>query len=185
MKYILIAVICCFFSFNHKAGGIYTCKEIKAKLYSEAPIENIEAISSQGFSVINFTTSEIQFNIPIHSFQFKKSLMKEHFNENYMESDKYPNATFKGKINEKIDPSKDGDYPVTVTGELEVHGVKQQRTISGNIKAANNQLSINSQFNVLCKDHQIEIPKLVFKKIAEIIQITISGTFTPYSPSKN
>lgn len=185
MKYILIAVIGCFLSFSQKAGGLYTCKEINTRLYSEAPIENIEAISSKGFSVLNFNTSEIQFNIPIRSFQFKKSLMKEHFNENYMESDKYPNATFKGKINEKVDAARDGDYPVTVTGEMEVHGVKKQRTISGTIKVANNQLTITSQFTVLCKDHQIEIPKLVFKKIAESIQITVSGAFTPYSSSKN
>ncbi len=185
MKYILITIICCFVSFTHKTAALYTCKEIKTRLYSEAPIENIEAISSKGFSVLNLTTSEIQFNIPISTFQFRKSLMREHFNENYMESDKYPNATFKGKINERINTDKDGDYSVTVTGELEVHGVKQQRIISGNIKIKNNQLIINSQFNVLCKDHQIQIPKLVFKKIAESIQISVTGNFIPYSISKN
>lgn len=110
--------------------------------------------------------------------------MQEHFNENYMESDKYPNATFKGKLSDKIDPSKDGDYTVTVTGELEVHGVKQPRTITGTIKVLNRQISINSEFNVLCKDHQITIPKLVFKNIAESIQVTVSGNFNPYSSSK-
>lgn len=162
------------------SSSLYVCKAVKTVLYSEAPIENIEATSVKGFSVIDLGKREVQFNIPIKSFQFKKSLMQEHFNENYLESDKFPNAQFKGKINQAIDASKDGEYSVTVTGDLDVHGVKRPRTIPGAIRIKDNIVSITSKFNVLCKDHNIEIPQLVFQNIAESIQVTISGTFSAY-----
>lgn len=161
------------------APPLYICREVNASLYSEAPIENIEATSVKGFAVINSGNGEVQFNIPIRSFQFNKSLMQEHFNENYMESDKFPYAKFKGKINEAVDFSKNGEHAVTVTGELEVHGVKKPRTIAGLIKINDQKIAVLSTFNVLCKDHDIKIPKLVFKNIAESIRITIRGTFTP------
>jgi hypothetical protein len=82
-------------------------------LYSKAPIEDIDALSDKGTSVFNAATGELAFSVPIRSFKFDKALMQEHFNENYMESDKYPQAIFKGKINEKPDVTKDGIYPVT------------------------------------------------------------------------
>ena len=106
--------------------------------------------------------------------------MQEHFNENYMESDKYPQATFKGKINEKPDVTKDGTYPVTAAGIFEVHGVKQTRTITGKITVKSGAISLSSEFMVACKDHQIEIPKLVFYNIAENIRVQVNATYAPY-----
>ncbi|MDF3077295.1 MAG: YceI family protein [Sphingobacteriaceae bacterium] len=177
----LLGIILLIFSpLAQSSSSLYVCKAVKAVIYSEAPIENIEATSVKGFSVIDLNKSEVQFNIPIKSFQFKKSLMQEHFNENYLESDKYPNAQFKGKIRESIDPTKEGNYPVTVTGDLDVHGVKKNRTIPGVIRIKDNSVTITSKFNVLCKDHNIDIPQLVFQNIAESIQVTVSGTFSAY-----
>ena len=106
--------------------------------------------------------------------------MQEHFNTDYMESDKYPKATFKGKIQEHIDLSKDGNYPVTVTGELEVHGVKQTRTIPGKITVSNGAVKMTSEFMVKCADHQIKIPQLVFHNIAESIRVQVSAVYTSY-----
>lgn len=168
---------------KNKKETIYECSTAKIRLYSEAPIENIEATSTKGFSVYNPQSGEIQFNIPINSFKFRKSLMQEHFNENYMESDIYPFAKFKGKINQLIDPEKDGEYAVSVVGELDVHGVKRQRTINGSIKIQKGEITINSKFDVLCKDHNIKIPKLVFRNIAESIQITVSANYNPLKVS--
>src|ERR1035437_6573374 len=104
MKSGFILLACFFFSFSpqQSTNNIYMCKNVKTLIYSEAPIENIEATSVKGSSVLNISTGEIQFIIPISSFQFKKSLMQEHFNENYMESDTYPSAKFKGKITQAI-----------------------------------------------------------------------------------
>ncbi|MDB5120352.1 MAG: YceI family protein [Sphingobacteriales bacterium] len=171
------------FAFQEKQN-IFLSNAIETGIYSEAPLENIAAISKKGISVYNIEKGEIQFNIPIKSLKFKKSLMEEHFNENYMESDKYPFAKFKGKVNQAIDLSKNGEYPVTVSGDLDVHGVKKQRTINGTIKVNNGSISVFSKFDVLCKDHDIKIPQLVFQKIAETIQVTISGNYNPYKSSK-
>jgi polyisoprenoid-binding protein YceI len=183
MKSVFILLTCfLFFSFSQQKSNVYVSRNVKTVIYSEAPLENIEATSVKGSSVLNISTREIQFIIPISSFQFKKSLMQEHFNENYMESDTYPSAKFKGKISQDIDINKDGDYQVSASGELEVHGVKKQRNINGSIHVENKSVSINSKFEVLCKDHNIKIPQLVFKNIAENIQVTVSGTYTAYSP---
>lgn len=148
-------------------------------MYSSAPIEDIEA-NGTGVSVYNATTGELDFSVPIRSFHFEKSLMEEHFNENYMESDKYPKASFKGKMAPLPDLTKDGTYPVTVTGDFEVHGVKQNRTIKGEVKVAGGVVSMTSEFMVKCADHHIDIPQIVFHNIAESIRIRIAATYTAY-----
>lgn len=159
---------------------IYVCKNAVVSLYSKAPIEDIDARSDKGSSVFNATTGDIAFSVPVRSFQFDKSLMQEHFNENYMESDKYPLAAFKGKITDKPDLTRDGSYPVTATGTLDVHGVKQSKTIKGSIVVNNGAITISSEFMVACKDHQIDIPTLVFSNIAENIRVRVAATYTPY-----
>lgn len=107
--------------------------------------------------------------------------MQEHFNTDYMESDKYPKATFKGKIQEHIDVTKDGTYPVNAVGELEVHGVKQQRSIPGKMTVVNGTVKMTSEFMVKCADHHIEIPRLVFHNIAESIKVTVNAAYTAYN----
>jgi hypothetical protein len=159
---------------------LYTCKNARISLFSTAPMEDIEGISSAGKSVYNADNGELMFTVPMRSFRFKKSLMKEHFNENYVESDKYPNATFKGKIAETIDPAANGTYPVTVTGVLDVHGVKQNRTVKGTVTVNNGTVTMAAEFMVKCVDHKIEIPTLVFKNIAETIKMNVSASYTPF-----
>ena len=157
--------------------AIFITKNADISLFSKTPIENIEAISKIGYGIINADNGEIQFGVSIRSFKFRKSLMQEHFNENYMESDKYPAAKFKGKINLPIDISKNGEYQVTVTGDFEVHGITKKRTLPGTIKILNGKLEITSVFDVKCQDHNIKIPSIVFKNVAETIQITMKATF--------
>jgi polyisoprenoid-binding protein YceI len=142
-------------------------------------VEDIQANTSSGASVYNASTGDLIFNIPIKSLHFPKQRMQEHFNENYMESDKYPNASFRGKIQEHVDVTKDGSYSVTATGELDVHGVKQKRSIPGTISVQNGVVSMKSEFMVKCVDHHIEIPKIVFYNIAESIKVTASATYQP------
>lgn len=158
--------------------SVFLTKNAELTLFSEAPVENIEAVSKNAYGIINTENGEIQFGVSIRSFRFRKALMQEHFNENYMESDQYPTAKFKGKLNMPIDISKDGEYPVTVTGDLEVHGVTKRRSISGTVKVLNGRLEISSVFEVKCRDHDIKIPTLVFKNVAETIRVTLRGTFS-------
>ena len=179
MKYIGV-ILLAWFSINQAGQDIYACKNAVVTIYSKAPVEDIDARSDKGTSVFNTATGELAFSVPIRSFKFDKARMQEHFNENYMESDKYPQATFKGKINEKPDVTKDGTYPVTATGMFEVHGVKQSRTITGKLTVKGGAISLSSEFMVACKDHQIEIPKLVFYNIAENIRVQVNATYAPY-----
>ncbi|SKB37652.1 YceI family protein [Daejeonella lutea] len=158
--------------------AVFSTKTAELTLFSEAPMENIEAVSKSAYGVLNTDNGEIQFGVSIKSFRFRKSLMQEHFNENYMESDRYPAAKFKGKLNTPIDVTKDGEYEVTAIGDLEVHGVTKRRSITGTIKVLDGRLEIKSAFDVKCKDHNIKIPALVFKNIAETIRITLKGTFS-------
>jgi hypothetical protein len=179
MKYIGL-ILLVWFSTNQAGQDIYACKNAVVTLYSKAPIEDIDARSDKGTSVFNTATGELAFSVPIRSFKFDKARMQEHFNENYMESDKYPQANFKGKINEKPDVTKDGTYPVTAAGIFEVHGVKQTRTITGKLTVNNGAISLSSEFMVACKDHKIDIPQLVFHNIAETIRVQVNATYTPY-----
>ena len=123
------------------ATAIHFCSGVFAQVYmatkceisflSPTPVEEISAINKEARPFLNTATGAVQVKIGMVQFKFEKPLMEEHFNENYVESEKFPHATFKGKINEKVDYAKDGEYKVTVTGVLSLHGVDQQRTIPG------------------------------------------------------
>jgi polyisoprenoid-binding protein YceI len=177
MKHIAI-ILLAWMSINQASQGLYACKNAKISLFSTAPIEDIAASTSSGTSVYNAATGDLVFSVNITSFQFPKSLMQEHFNSDYLESDKYPKATFKGKIQEHIDVTKNGSFPVTAVGELDVHGVKQTRTIPGKITIDNGVITMTSEFMVKCADHHIEIPKIVFHNIAENIKMNVSATYS-------
>jgi hypothetical protein len=177
MKYAVIILLTWMSLFNHPGQSLYACKNVEISLYSSAPIEDIAATTSSGTSVYNAATGDVVFSVSIPTFKFRKSLMQEHFNSDYLESDKYPRATFKGKIQEPVDVTKNGAYPVTAVGELDVHGVKQTRTIPGTLTVNNGTLTLSSEFIVKCVDHHIEIPKIVFHNIAESIQMKVSATY--------
>ena len=105
--------------------------------------------------------------------------MQQHFNETYLESEKFPYATFKGTINEVINFSKSGTYNLSASGTLNIHGVDQERTIKGKLIIDENTLNLDAKFEVLLIDHKINIPKFVFKKIAEKIAVTASFNYIP------
>lgn len=162
------------------AQDIQMSKAINVSFFSSASLEDIEATTQNGTSVITTTKNDFFFLVPIKSFIFKSSLMQEHFNENYMESDKFPDARFSGKVNENIDWKKDGSYNVTVTGKLTVHGVDKDRTIAGNVTIKNGVISISSKFDITCKEHGIKIPSMLSEKVAEVVSVNVSGSYAPY-----
>lgn len=155
----------------------YEVKEGSAYFKSDAPLELIEAASSQMKGLLDADKRTFAFSIPMSSFKgFNSPLQREHFNENYMESVKYPNATFAGKIIEDTDFSKDGEYTVRAKGKLTVHGVEQERIIKSTMKVKAGKVYIDSQFTVLLKEHNIDIPHIVYQKIAEEISVKIKLT---------
>ena len=106
--------------------------------------------------------------------------MQQHFNSDYMESDKFPRAIFKGKIQEPVDITRDGTHSITVAGELTVHGVSRQRTVQGMLTVKNGVINMTSEFYVKCGDHRIDIPQILFYHIAENIRVNVSATYTAY-----
>jgi len=165
---------------------IFTTKSSEITFFSEAPLENIEAVNTGATSMLNTATNDLVFSIPIIAFKFEKALMQEHFNENYMESDKFPKASFKGKINKTIDFTKDGTHEASVKGKLTIHGVEREKTFEGTFTIKDGQVILKSQFTLLIKDHDIKIPKVVIKNIAEEILVKVNATYLPYKKkSKN
>jgi len=147
---------------------------------SEAPLELIKASSNQLAGLLDNDKKTFSFKINMRSFQgFNSPLQKEHFNENYMESDKYPTASFAGKIIEDEDLSIDGKYEVRAKGVLTVHGVAQERIIKATVTVSNGKLAVTSQFSVLLSDHNIPIPMIVYKKLANEINVEINATLQP------
>ena len=168
------------FPFISFSQTIYSTKTGELSFSSQAPLENIEATNKKVGSVIKTATNDILFFVSIKNFQFEKELMQEHFNENYMESDKYPDATFKGKINETIDFTKNGTYQITATGKLKIHGVEQDRTEKGILTVKDSTITIHCEMKMKVKDFNIEIPKLVFQNIAEVVDVKLNAIYTPY-----
>jgi polyisoprenoid-binding protein YceI len=145
------------------------------KFFSSALIEDITAENQQASAYFNLETGEAVFLIPIAGFVFEKSLMQEHFNENYMESDKYPEAYFKGEIS-GFSPTQ-AESPVIAEGEMTIHGITRKIRVPGKIFRSGNSLRMEAIFNVALEDYQVEIPKLMFQKIAEKVEVTTKFEF--------
>lgn len=155
----------------------YYTKNAKVSFYSDAPLEKIEAHNSSAMAAINTKNGEVFFKVLIKSFRFEKALMQEHFNENYLESDKYPTSTFKGKITnlKKIDFSKKGQYSALVKGKLTLHGVTKEIENQGTIEVNDKGMVILSTFKLKLADYKIKIPGAVTGKIAETVEVKINA----------
>lgn len=155
----------------------------EASFFSKAPLEDIEAHNKQVVAIIDLSSKEIAVKMLIKQFNFEKSLMQEHFNENYMESDKYPSATFSGKIEEspEILLTESGEYEVKIVGELQIHGIKKPWETMATLTVKDGKVSAKTNFKVKTADFKIEIPKLVIKNIAETIDVNLNFSFEPIS----
>lgn len=149
---------------------------------SETPMEKIDAKNQQVISIIDTEDGGMAFNVLMKGFNFEKALMQEHFNEKYVESDKYPKATFKGKIAnfEEIDFSTSGEYQVNITGEMNLHGQAKEVTAEGTLTVEDGKIMGVSTFELLLADFGIDIPKVVKDNIAESISIIVNATYEPY-----
>lgn len=180
-KVILLFIIAV--SSSSLSAQIYMAKSCEIGFFSASPLENIEAINKASKPLINIATNDVQIKMVMSAFVFEKPLMQEHFNENYMESEKIPNAFFKGKINEKIDWAKDGEYKVTVTGKLTIHGVDKDRTIDGLVTVKGSTMMINTKFNVHIADHGVKVPSLYIQNIAEDVEVKVNAILEPFKKS--
>ncbi len=154
---------------------IYTSNNGVINFRSEAPFELINASSKEMKGAIDLSKNNFAFRIRIRSFEgFNSPLQKEHFNENYMQSDQFPEASFSGKIIETIDYNVKGKYTIRAKGKLMVHGIEQERIIKSEIEITGNSIRISSEFSVLLSDHNIPIPRVVKEKLANEIHVSIN-----------
>ena len=154
------------------AQSLYRTAVGELSFFSKTPVLDIEAVNKKTGAILNAGTRDLAIQAKITDFQFPNKLMQEHFNENYLESERFPSTKFAGKIKEDIDLTKPGTYPVTAEGNLTIHGVTKPVQVKGTIVATDTALQVNFSFQVRTVDYQIEVPTLVFDKIAETIAIS-------------
>jgi polyisoprenoid-binding protein YceI len=156
----------------------YFTRDGKVKFFSDASMEKIEATNKSATAVLDVATGKMEWKALIKGFLFEKSLMQEHFNENYMESTKYPDATFKGEITNlsEVTLSKDGSYKAKVKGKMKIHGVEKDVETTGTIKVGGGNIAIHSEFTVKCSDYNIKIEAGKVANISNDIKVTVDAT---------
>jgi hypothetical protein len=163
-------------TFSSHAQGRYLTKTGHIDFFSGSPIEDIEANNTKVAAVLDLATGQLAFSAPIREFQFKRTLMQEHFNENYLESEKYPKATFTGHFagGDAAVLGGAGPHPVQVEGDLTMHGVTRHLTVPATLELKAGQLLASATFNVAPADYNIEIPMLVRDRIAKSVRVRVA-----------
>ena len=159
----------------------YMTKNGYVGIFSHTPMENIIGDNNQVAGVLDASTGDMVFQVLIKSFHFEKALMEEHFNENYMESEKFPKSSFKGRITNlsSVIFSKNGTYDVTVEGDLTIRDVTNKMSAKGTIEVISGGINASSKFNIMPEDYKIKIPGVVREKIAKNLEITVKMKFAP------
>ena len=178
-KFFIISIFLYSIAQTMVAQDVFGSNAGQISFFSEARLENIQAETKKVNSVFNIKTKEIVFKVAIESFVFENGLMQEHFNENYMDSDKYPYATFAGKIKEDVDLSKNGEYKVNAEGKLAIHGITVARTVPGTITVKDGKIELTSAFMVPVSDHKINIPNDKLTNISQNISLKIKVAYEP------
>ena len=167
-----LILICLLFSTQLIAQQYYTNRG-KVSFFSEAPIENISAINEDVSAIVDSQTGGFAFRLKIEDFTFPNSLMQEHFNESYLESEKYPLSTFTGVIDNFSDLDLSVMQNLVVNGSLSMHGISKDAQMKATAQMINDELHISSTFDVVLEDYDIDIPKIMMYKIAEVIQVVV------------
>jgi polyisoprenoid-binding protein YceI len=138
--------------------------------------EQIRAKNENVISVIDLSSGAMEFMLSMTAFQFEKALMQEHFNENYVESEKFPKANFKGSVVnfKEVNLGKDGVYNATIKGNMTIHGVTKEVNATGKLTVKGGVLAAgNSEFKIHLPDYGIEIPNLVSDKLSKDAKIKV------------
>ncbi len=161
-------------------GAVYEVKRGSAEFYSEAPKELISARSEELKGVFQIARRTFAFKIPIRSFQgFNTPMQRDHFSENYMETWKYPDAMFAGKVIEETDFTKNGVYTVRAKGKLTIHGISRERLIRSTVTVKDGMIRILAEFPVKLDEHDIKIPKVVYEKLAPEVKVIVRADMIP------
>lgn len=174
------------FSLTVTAQNRYFTKTGHIDFFSHTAIEDIKGVNDQVTSFLDMATGDMVFSVLNRSFQFAKPLMQEHFNENYMESEKFPKGSFDGKITDlkSIDFEKSGKYPVKVSGKLTIHGVTKDIEAAAVLTIDKDKINGESVFPINPEDYGIKIPGVVRQNIAESMKVTVQMNYQLYTPKK-
>ena len=179
-RFFFLLLLLASFTYTTNAQSKYFTRTGTVIFDAEGKLDDVEEIKAKNTAatcVLDAVTGQMEWSVTMNKFTFASSLMQKHFNENYVESEKYPKATFKGKINDisKVNFSKDGTYPVTVNGTMNLHGVTKEISAKGVITVEKGKVLASSSIEIGLKDYKIDIPTVVFVKIAETAQVSISA----------
>lgn len=163
------------------AQGRFFTKTGNISFFSKTDLEDIDAHNRSVTCVLDTKTGNVQFSVLMKGFEFKKALMQEHFNEDYIESDKYPKAEFKGQVlnNDNIDYSKEATQQVKVKGQLSMHGQTNEIEVDGAIAVKDGKLSITSEFPVTIADYKIQVAAFAKNKVAKTVSVKVSCLLEP------
>ena len=182
MKQSFLLLCLMFLTLESKAQQFFT-REGNVHFFSSTVLEDIEADTKQMSAILNVSEAKeatFAFQVPILTFHFDKALMEEHFNENYLESEKFPTSTFEGTIGDWNNVKQDGSWTeVTASGNFTLHGITSARTVQGAVRKLKDAWEVKASFEVLTADHDIKIPKMVRQQIAESIAVTVTSTLNP------
>ncbi|MEO6404309.1 MAG: YceI family protein [Ferruginibacter sp.] len=173
----LITVLFVASSFLGMAQNKFFTKKASISFYSKTSVENIEAINNKALAVIDMASNKIEFSVLIKGFEFEKAMMQEHFNEDYLESDKYPKAIFKGSFNEPvpaINITENKTLTLKVSGSLTLHGITKPINTVAVLQIKNNVISAVSNFKILLSDYNIKVPAVVGNSISKEIEIKVN-----------
>ncbi|MEI9807783.1 MAG: YceI family protein, partial [Bacteroidota bacterium] len=176
MKKLTIIAGCLFFcAFIVKAQGKFYTKTGKISFFSSTSVEDIEAINKSVVTLLDTKTGNLQFAVLMKGFEFKKALMQEHFNKDYVESDKFPKAEFKGQVtnNSEINYTANGTYTAKAKGTLTIHGETKEVETTGSVTVKDGKVTVSSVFTVLIADYKITVPKLYRDNISKSIKVTV------------
>ena len=163
------------------SGQKFYTKTGHVHFLSEAPIETIQSDNNNAYVVLDGASGQFEFSVLIKGFNFEKALMQQHFNENYLESDKYPKSVAKGSVLNwsAIRLDSDHEYNVNVGGQLTIHGITKPFSTQGKLVIKDGMISIFSTYTIVIADYEIEVPKVVRDNISKTVKVTVSADLQP------
>ena len=180
LKVLLTIIVLTISAVSFAQDKFYT-KTGSISFFSRTTLEDIDAHNRSVTCVLDTKTGNVQFSVLMKGFEFKKALMQEHFNEDYIESDKYPRAEFKGQItnNNSIDYTKEEVQQAKVKGQLTIHGQTNEIETDGTVSIKNGKILIASEFPVTVADYKITVAAFAKSKVAKTINVKVSCILEP------
>ena len=182
MKKIVAVIVLSFCLGNiYLSAQKYITKEGNIEIFSKTPVFTIEGLDKKVASILNLENGDVVATTLVRSFKFHEALVEDHFNENYMNSEKFPKASFKGKIVnfKEVNVKKDGTYKVSIKGDLTIHGETKPVDAAGTIIVKDGKVTAKSQFNISLAAYKIHVEESYKDAIKDEIRLDINFSYSP------